>query len=91
MIVDNEDFGTLAVCAIRYCQGRRTYMPDLVRRIIKPHLSEISDKDLQVLINDCDYQATMGLWGDEKIDKQGWLNWKDMLIAEQNKRKETDK
>ncbi len=23
----NDDFGTLAICAIRYCHGRQTYMP----------------------------------------------------------------
>ena len=30
MIVDieQEDFGMLCACAIRYCQGRETYMPD---------------------------------------------------------------
>ena len=30
MIVDieQEDFGMLCACAIRYCQGRETYMTD---------------------------------------------------------------
>ena len=36
-----EDFATLAICAIRYCHGRQTYMPGLVQRIIRPHLAEI--------------------------------------------------
>ena len=41
-----DDFGTLAICAIRYCHGRQTYMPDLVQDIIRQHLRELSDQDL---------------------------------------------
>lgn len=85
MKIDNEDFGILAVCAIRYCQGRQTYMPSLVRGIIRGHIAEVSDKDLQVMINDCESQA---LWGDcgSDYDKQGWLEWKDFLVNEQKRR-----
>lgn len=86
MKIDNDDFGILAVCSIRYCRGRQTYMPNLVRGIVKAHLSEISDKDLQILINDCNYTLT---WEDN-IDPNGWAEWKNMLIAEQNKRKEIE-
>ncbi len=89
MDITDDDFGTLAVCALRYCQGRETYMPGLVRRIVKAHLSEVCDKDLRVMIQDCDYQATMGLWGDESIDKPGWVQWKEDLLAEQKRREET--
>lgn len=85
MKITDEDFGILAVCAIRYCQGRETYMPELVRRIVRGHISEVTDKDLQVLINDCECQRA---FGDENIDKPGWLEWKDFLIKEQNRRKE---
>ena len=80
------DLGTLAICAIRYCQGRQTYMPDLVRRIVTPHLGELTDKDLQVMINDCDFQERCKLYGDERIDKPGWLQWKELLLAEKQRR-----
>jgi len=83
MKIDNEDFGILTVCAIRYCRGRQTYMPSLVRGIVKGHISEISDKDLQVLINDCEYTLK---WEDE-IEPKEWAEWKDMLIAEQKRRR----
>lgn len=82
----NDDLGTLAICAIRYCHGRQTYMPDLVRNIIRPHLKELSDKDLNVMIEDCYFQESMRLYGDERIDKPGWLKWKDELIAERKRR-----
>ena len=84
--ITQEDFGTLAICAIRYCQGRQTYMPDLVRGIVAPHLHDLSDKDLCVLIDDCDFQATMNLYGDERIDKPGWIRWKELLNAEKRRR-----
>ena len=81
----NEDFGTLAICAIRYCHGRQTYMPEMVRDIIKGHMAEVTDKDLQVMINDCEYQARWDDYGSD-YDKQGWLEWKDFLINEQERR-----
>lgn len=84
--LEKEDFGTLAICAVRYCHGRQTYMPDLVRSIVRPHLKELSDKDLNVMIEDCDFQERMNLYGDERIDKLGWLRWKADLIAERERR-----
>ena len=82
----NNDFATLAICAIRYCHGRQTYMPKLVQDIIRPHLTELSDNDLNVMIEDCDFQERFHLYGDERIDKPGWLKWKAELIAEKKRR-----
>lgn len=84
--ISQEAFGTLCICALRYCHGRQTYMPGLVQRIIRPHLREIDDKDLAVMIDDCDFQARMHLYGDERIDKPGWLKWEEDLIAERERR-----
>ena len=86
MNISQEDFATLAICAIRYCHGRQTYMPDLVRSIIRPHLKELSDKDLGVMIEDCEFQARMKLYGDERIDKPGWLKWAEELRVEKERR-----
>ena len=81
-----EDFATLAICAIRYCHGRQTYMPSLVQGIVRPHLMELEDRDLAVLLQDCDFQERYNLYGDERIDKPGWLKWKADLIAERDRR-----
>lgn len=88
MKLNSDDFGVLAICAIRYCQGRQTYMPGLVRGIITSYLNELSDKDLGVMINDCEYQANLGIWGDETVDKPSWLAWKETLLAEKKRRSE---
>ena len=85
-IIRFEEFSTLAICAIRYCYGRMTYMPDLVRGIIRQHLKGVSDKALNVMIEDCDFQERAHLYGDERIDKPGWLRWKAELIAERERR-----
>lgn len=84
--ITHKDFGTLAICAIRYCHGRQTYMPDLVRDIIRPHLPELNVKDLNVMIDDCAHQEKTRLYGDELIDKPGWIKWKAELIAEKKRR-----
>lgn len=84
--LDQENFGTLAICAIRYCQGRQTYMPSLVQSILKPHLKELSDKDLSVMLDDCDFQERMNLYGSNTIDKPDWLKWKELLLAEKEAR-----
>ena len=84
--LSQEDFGTLAICAIRYCHGRQTYMPSLVQDIIKPRLEKISDKNLSVMLQDCEFQERMDLYGDEHIDKPEWLNWKHLLLAETSRR-----
>lgn len=86
ILYNQEDFGTLCICAIRYCHGRRTYMPSLVRSIVRPHLQELSDKDLAVMINDCDFQRRFNLYGDPRIDKQGWLEWEQELLKERKRR-----
>jgi transcriptional regulator with XRE-family HTH domain len=83
-----QDLGTLCICAIRYCHGRQTYMPSLVRDIVRPLLSKLSNKDLGVMVNDCGFQRRMELYGDDVIDKPGWLKWEQELIAEQARREE---
>ena len=84
--LSQKDFGTLAICAIRYCHGRMTYMPDMVRGIIRPYLDRISDKDLGIMLDDCEFQRQTQTYGDEKIDKPGWIEWENELKAEKERR-----
>ena len=88
--INDEPFGVLAVCELRYCQGRQSYMPDLGRKAIRPHLQELTDKDISVMIHDCEYQRICDLYGDKRIDKPGWLEWEQELIAERERRLNND-
>lgn len=86
VFTDENDFGTLCICALRYCQGRETYMPSLVRDIIRPLLPQLTDRDIRVMLEDCDFQRKYDMYGDEHIDKPGWLQWEQELKAERARR-----
>ena len=82
-----DDLGTLCICALRYAMGRQTYMPSLVREIIRPLFPKLSDKDITVMLDDCEYQKKYNIYGDDTIDKPGWILWKQELILEQDRRR----
>ena len=84
--INQRDFGTLCICAIRYCQGRQSYMPSIVRRIVKESISNISDMDLEAMLRDCKFQDDMNMYGDELIDKPKWIEWREFLQKEQERR-----
>lgn len=83
--ISQRDFGVLAICAIRYCHGRQTYMPSLVQDICKAHLQELSDNDIYVMIRDCECMNDFD-YGNATIDKPGWLAWHEALKAEKERR-----
>ena len=84
--VDPEDFRILCLCAVRYCFGRQTYMPGMVQDIVLSHLKDLSDVDIQVLLQDGDFQWRMDLYGDPTIDKPGWLRFWKSIKAEAERR-----
>lgn len=86
MKIDAGDFGSLVIAAVRYCHGRQTYMPTLIQRIVIENLESISDRDLRTLIEDCNYQESCNLYGDDQIDKPSWLAYRDNLNKEQERR-----
>lgn len=48
----NDDFGAVCNCAVRYCFGRRSYMPSLVCGYITPLLPELTNKKLDCFERD---------------------------------------
>lgn len=84
--ISREDFGTLCICALRYCHGRRTYMPSLVQGIVGAHLKELSNKDIGVMVYDADYRNGLDirLYGETE---QEWLTFEEKVRAEQANRK----
>lgn len=57
----NDDFGAICNCAIRYCLGRRTYMPTIVIGFITPYLPVVSDKTLWCFERDIEEHGKLGL------------------------------
>ena len=86
-LLKQNELGTLCICAIRYCHGRMSYMPSMVMEIVGKHLEDISDKDLKIMVEDCDFQKKMDLYGDPVIDKPDWLRWKETLEKEKKRRR----
>lgn len=86
--IDRHDLGTLLICAVRYCFGRKTYMPSVVQDICRKHLQEISDKDLQVIIEYMVFQRSMSMYGDPEIDMPMWIRFYEDLKEEKRRREE---
>lgn len=52
MIPDDKDTTNVLICALRYCVGRMTYMPELVTEWFKRHWFEFSDLQRMEFISD---------------------------------------
>lgn len=84
--LDEEKFGALAISALRYCQGRQTYMVSTVIGIVTAFLEKVTDKDLRVMLDDCKFQKRNNLYGDSVIDKPYWLRFEQALLNERKRR-----
>lgn len=60
----NDDFGAVCNCAVRYCLGRRSYMPSLVCGYITPLLPKLTDKTLGCFERDIAERKRTGFFGD---------------------------
>ena len=71
----DENFETMLICAERYALGRKSYMPSLVIGYITPLIPKLSLKTLRVMERDLDEAGKYGEggYGDETIDKPGWI------------------
>lgn len=83
----DEDFGTICVCAVRYCFGRQTYMPSLVQDFVCRNFKYLNDNELQVMVDDINFAERINQLGDERIDKPDWLKFRERINSELEKRK----
>ena len=60
-------------------------MPSLVQEIVGEHLEEFSDNTIKVMIDDCQFQRNMNLYGDD-CDKIDWLKWEQKVKDDQTRR-----
>lgn len=73
------DFGSICICAIRYCLDRQTYMPRLVQEFIMQNIDNLSTDDLAIIKRDIFEALHMGNYGNERIDKPGWEQFFDNI------------
>lgn len=93
----NDDrFGAVLICAVRYAMGRQTYMPGLVIGFINPLLPHISKKTLAVFKQDYERNARdeertgWNMFGDPNIDKPEWDKFYTDVCAELEQRRLND-
>ena len=60
-------------------------MPSLVQEIVGEHLEEFSGNTIKVMIDDCQFQRNMNLYGDD-CDKIDWLKWEQKVKDDQTRR-----
>jgi len=84
--VDDNSFGVILNCAVRYSIGRQTYMPGFVVGFITPLLPHVSDRTLHVLDQDITEQKYLGGYGDPKIDEPVWMRFHEAIRTEEARR-----
>lgn len=93
--MNDEYFGAICLCALRYALGRHTYMPGIVQDFIRAHISEIDQSSIKVMIRDIDEADRIRTYtlksgksgdaiimdglGDTKIDRPGWERLREFL------------
>ena len=68
----DDDFGAVCNCAVRYCLGRRSYMPSLVCGYITPLLPELTDKTLDCFERDIGERKRIGFDFGDSCDYETW-------------------
>lgn len=73
-----DEFGAVLNCAVRYCIGRRTYMPKLVMDVIRPLLPALTDKTLWCFEWNIECADDYGA----DYDEEGWMRFLSEVKAE---------
>ena len=84
---EDDFFGAVINCAIRYACGRQSYMPSLVIGEVRKMIPMLNDKTIGCMERDIREAEKFGGYGDEKIDKPGWLAFLKELQDEMDRRK----
>lgn len=86
IIIEAEDdsFGAVLNCAVRYCIGRQTYMPGLVIDRITPWLPLLSNRTLWCIDSDIEQADSLG---DPDVDSPRWRKFQSDVQKEIERRK----
>ena len=72
---EDDFFGAVINCAVRYACGRQSYMPSLVVGEFRKMIPLLNDKTIGCMERDIREAEKYGGYGDEKIDKPMWLKF----------------
>lgn len=79
--LDDDDFGAICNCAVRYALGRRTYMPEVVCGFLKNIIGKLSWRTVCCMERDIREAKNYGDACDEKV-------WMELLTECQKVMKE---
>lgn len=82
----NDDFGAVCNSAVRYCLGRRSYMPSLVCGYITPFLPELTDKTLECFECDIAERKRTGFYFGDSYDYKTWDAFYEAVCKEIERR-----
>lgn len=83
IVAPDNHFDCVLVSAVRYCIGRRTYMPEMVTDWIRGHCKDaISDLTIGVMIHDIDTAPSLG----DDCDVQTWMGFRAWLAKVKDER-----
>lgn len=81
--IDSDHFRSVLICAVRYCLGRRTYMPEVVTDWIMSQCSgTLTKKDIYVMRRDIDEYRQRGALG-MQCDVETWEGFDAWLRTEE--------
>lgn len=83
----SDDFGSVCNCAVRYCLGRRSYMPSLVCRYIISLLPKLTDKTLDCFERDIAERKRTGFDFGDSCDYETWNAFYKAVCNEIERRK----
>lgn len=70
----------MVTCAIRYCVGRRTYMPSLITEWVKRHWDELSTSTKVIIYRDLAYDFKQGRNMGDSCDLETWLSFQEWVL-----------
>jgi hypothetical protein len=83
--IKNEDIRDILIYSFRYCLGRKTYAVSTMIYVLTDNIKIFSNHDLGLYIKEIKEADDDNFLGDE-FDKRGWLNLRDLMIKELEKR-----
>lgn len=85
---EDVDTGAIALCALRYCIGRRTYMPSLVVDWVKRHWGAFPESDKNVILRDVQQEVNSGRDLGDDCDYRTWTDFLKWISAQKDSNSE---
>ena len=86
--LQDDDFGMILNCAVRYALGRKTYIPKVVCEFITSLLPYVNDRTLSCFDRDIEDHGKNFNFGEKHIDEPVWMKFHDAVVKELNKRRD---